>query len=73
MPEPTPSTGWTVVADRDRCMGTGSCMVYAPATLTYDAEGKVAVTEPIADDLDAVRAAVEACPTAALTIVGDTD
>ena len=52
-------------------MGTGSCMTYAAETLTYDADGRATVTEPIPDDLDAVRSAVEACPTQALAIVGD--
>jgi ferredoxin len=62
---------WTVTVDREKCMGTGSCMMYAAETLTYDADGKATVTEPIPDDLDAVRAAVEACPTQALAIVGE--
>lgn len=52
-------------------MGTGTCMTYAPATLVFDAEGKAAVNEPITDDLDAVRAAVESCPTQALAVVDD--
>jgi ferredoxin len=52
-------------------MGTGNCMVYAPETLTYDDDGKAIVNEPVCDGPDAVRAAVEACPTQALAIVGD--
>ena len=60
---------WRVVVDRDRCMGTGTCMTYAGASLVYDADGKATVQEPITDDLDAVRAAVESCPTTALAIV----
>jgi ferredoxin len=67
----TDGPGWTVTVDRERCMGTGTCMTYAPGTLVFDAEGKAAVDEPITDDLDSVRAAVESCPTTALAIVGD--
>ena len=52
-------------------MGTGTCMTYAGGSLTFDATGKAVVDEPITDDLDAVRAAVESCPTQALAIVGD--
>ncbi len=71
MPDPsTDTSGWTLVVDRELCMGTGTCMTYAPATLAYDATGKAVVNEPISDDLEAVRAAVESCPTQALTIVG---
>ena len=52
-------------------MGTGTCMTYATGSLTFDATGKAALDEPITDDLDAVRAAVESCPTEALAVVGD--
>jgi ferredoxin len=57
-----------LVVDRDRCMGTGTCMVYAPASLTFDEQGKATVAEPIADEPDALRAAVESCPTEALSV-----
>jgi ferredoxin len=62
---------WTVSVDRERCMGTGTCMTYAAGTLVFDPEGKATVDEPITDDLDAVRAAVDSCPTQALAVVGD--
>lgn len=51
-------------------MGTGTCMMYAPGSLIYDADGKASVTDPIVDDLAAVQAAVESCPTQALVIEG---
>ncbi|MEM7140671.1 MAG: ferredoxin [Actinomycetota bacterium] len=63
---------WSVTVDREKCMGTGSCMVYAGDTIVYDVEGKATINEPITDDLDAVQAAIEACPTQALAIVGET-
>ena len=50
-------------------MGTGTCMVYAPASITFDDHGKAAVAEPVNDDLDALRAAVESCPTEALSLL----
>jgi ferredoxin len=58
-----------IVADRDCCMGSGMCTVYAPATFTQDAHAKVVVVDPPADSADAIKAAVEACPTGALQIV----
>ena len=64
-----PEGDWTLVVDRERCMGTGTCLVYAAASIELDDEGKAAVIHPITDDLAAVQSAVEACPTEALTIV----
>lgn len=66
---PDAADGWTVAVDRERCMGTGTCLVYAGASLDLDAEGKATVRHPITDDLAAVQSAVEACPTEALSIV----
>jgi ferredoxin len=61
--------GWTVTVDRDRCIGSGLCVVYAPGTFVHDDAVKAVVADPITDDLDAVRTAVEACPTRALHLV----
>ena len=58
----------TIMADRERCIGSGMCTLYAESTFTQDDEAKVVVLEPIGDDLAAVRNAVEACPTRALQI-----
>jgi ferredoxin len=59
-----------VTVDRDLCIGSGSCVLYAPATFAQDDEAKAYVVDPDAplagDDLEAVRTAVEACPTHAL-------
>jgi ferredoxin len=58
----------TITTDRERCIGSGMCSIYAPATFTQDAEAKVVVLDPQGDAPDAVRTAVEACPTRALAI-----
>ena len=60
-----------ITADRDTCIGSGMCVFTAPGTFTQDATAKVVVLTPSTDDLEAVRAAVESCPTSALKI--DTD
>lgn len=62
---------WNVTIDRDRCIGSGMCVVYAPGTFDQDTTAKAVVREPADDDLDEVRAAVEACPTSALSLVTD--
>jgi ferredoxin len=59
-------SGWTVAVDRDRCIGSGMCIVYAPATFVHDEAAKAVVVDPPGDPLDDVRTAVEACPTRAL-------
>jgi ferredoxin len=58
--------GWFVTVDRERCMGSGLCLLYAPSTFTHDDEAKAVVLESPTDDIDAVRTAVAACPVAAL-------
>ena len=61
----------SVVVDRVLCMGSGVCIVYAPATFAHDAETKAVVKEAPGDPADDIRAAVEACPTGALSVLDD--
>ena len=63
--------GWRVSVDRDACMGSGMCIVYAPGSFEHDDETKAVFQQPPGDALDAVRTAIEACPTAALTLIED--
>jgi ferredoxin len=55
--------------DRDVCIGTENCNRYAPGTFEVDDEGKVVQIGRDADSDDAIRTAVESCPTGALSIV----
>ena len=59
----------TIVVDRELCMGSGMCIVYAPGTFAHDDETKAIVIDPEGDSIDAIRTAVEACPTSALRLV----
>jgi ferredoxin len=61
----------TIVVDRELCMGSGMCIVYAPGTFAHDEETKAVVVDPAGDPLDAIRTAVQACPTCALRLVID--
>lgn len=65
MPEAAPS----IVVDRELCMGSGMCIVYAPGTFAHDDETKAVVVDPLGDPIDAIRNAVQACPTSALRLV----
>ena len=60
-----------ITIDRDLCLGSGMCIVYAPNTFAHDAEAKVTVIDPEGDPIDAVRSAVQGCPTSALSLEGD--
>jgi ferredoxin len=60
---------WSVVIDRDRCMGSGLCITYAPGTFEHDEEARAVLRTPTTDNLDEVRSAVEACPTAAIQLI----
>lgn len=60
-----------LTVDRDLCIGSGMCIVYAPATFTHDEHTKAIVIDPNGDPLDAIRNAVQACPSSALELVSD--
>jgi ferredoxin len=61
----------TIVVDRELCMGSGMCIVYAANTFAHDDETKAVVVDPTGDSIDAVRNAVQACPTSAIRILED--
>lgn len=63
----------SITADREVCIGSGMCVTYAPATFDQDAAAKVVIADPYGDDLEAVRAAVEACPTRAIQLTDQED
>jgi len=62
--------GLSIEVDREVCIGSGLCSVYAPSTFSQDDEAKVFVIDPQGDGPDAIRTAVGACPTRALRIAG---
>jgi ferredoxin len=70
---PDPGAAPMIVVDRELCMGSGMCIVYAPNTFAHDDETKAVVVDPTGDSIDAVRNAVQACPTSALRIMNDGD
>ena len=62
-----------IKVDRDLCMGSGMCIVYAPGTFAHDEETKAIVVDPEGDPIDAIRNAVQACPTSAITLVTENE
>ena len=57
--------------DRDLCMGSGQCVLYAPKTFDQDDETIAVVIDSSGDPADAIKNAVDSCPTGALSIVAE--
>jgi ferredoxin len=60
-----------IAVDRIKCTGLGLCEAAAPAVFEIADDGDLVVLseEAPADQVDAVRAAVDGCPTQALALV----
>ncbi len=54
--------------DRERCIGSGNCVYWAPATFDLDDEGKSVVIDPEGDPPDTITNAIDGCPTRALSL-----
>ena len=57
-----------IAVDRDRCIGSGNCVYWAPASFELDDEGLSVPSEPAPDALDKLRVAADGCPTRAITV-----
>jgi ferredoxin len=62
-----------IVVDRDKCTGLGMCEAEAPDLFEIDDDGSLEVLDerPDEDKRAELRAAVDACPTEALSIAED--
>jgi ferredoxin len=54
--------------DRDRCMGSGNCVFWAPATFDLDEDGHSVVLDATATDEERLRVAAEGCPVGAISL-----
>ena len=54
--------------DREKCVGSGNCVFWAPATFDLDDEGLSVVIDPSGDAEDRIRVAVDGCPSKALSM-----
>jgi ferredoxin len=64
---------YSIHIDRDVCMGSGVCAVYAPRTFEVDDETKSTVVDPAGDPLEQIRVAASGCPTGAITVTVEDD
>ncbi len=56
--------------DRLRCIGSGNCGFWAPATFDLDEDGVAVVVNPDGDDDQRILNAARGCPTRAIEVLG---
>jgi ferredoxin len=61
-------TAFRVVVDRYRCIGSGNCVFWAPATFELDDEGLSVPSDPPGDVEEQIQVAVDGCPTRAISL-----
>ena len=54
--------------DWDRCMGSGNCVFWAPATFDLSDDGHAVVLNPAATDEERLRIAAQGCPVGAISL-----
>jgi ferredoxin len=57
-----------VVIDEGRCIGSGNCVFWAPATFELGDEGHAVVLDAAATDEARLRIAAEGCPVGAISL-----
>ena len=57
-----------IVIDRERCVGSGNCLYWAPGTFDLDDDGVSTVVDPDGDAEERIRVAAEGCPTRAISL-----
>lgn len=63
--------GREIRIDRTRCIGSGNCGFWAPATFDLDDDGIAIVVDPDGDPDDRVFNAARGCPTHAIEVLVD--
>ena len=57
--------------DREKCMGSGNCSFWAPATFDLDDDGVAIVVDAAGDGDDKAVLAAQGCPTQAISVWRD--
>ncbi len=58
-----------VAVDRERCVGSGNCLFWAPGTFDLDDDGVAVVIDPAGEEEERIAVAAEGCPTRAISVV----
>jgi ferredoxin len=54
--------------DRDTCIGSAQCVRVAAGIFDLDGDGLAFLADARTQDIDAVRSAIEACPTGSIHV-----
>jgi ferredoxin len=57
--------------DREKCMGSGNCSFWAPATFDLDDEGIATVVDAEGDPDEKIILAAQGCPTQSISVWRD--
>jgi ferredoxin len=60
-----------ILINRDKCMGSGNCVFWAPLAFDLDDEGLSVVLDPDQADESQLFQAREGCPTGAISLLRD--
>jgi len=60
-----------VKVDRDRCIGTGSCVAYAGSVFQLDDENKSIILDEHDADDESLMLAAQGCPVHAITLTDE--
>ncbi|OIP04765.1 ferredoxin [Candidatus Berkelbacteria bacterium CG_4_9_14_3_um_filter_39_23] len=60
-----------IVILRDKCVGAGSCVLFAPKTFKLDKEGKVILLDENANSNEEILQGAQSCPVNAIEIYSD--
>ncbi len=63
--------GIAVSIDRERCMGSGNCLFWAPASFDLDDDGRATTFEPEATDEERLLVVAGGCPVGAISLWRD--
>jgi ferredoxin len=65
------SEPYEIRIDRDRCMGSGNCVFWAPDSFDLSDDGHAVVLDPAATDEERLRIAAQGCPVGAISLWRD--
>jgi len=60
--------GVRIEIDRERCMASGNCSMWAAGVFDHDEEGIAIVVDPEGESLETVQLAATNCPVSAITV-----
>jgi ferredoxin len=60
--------GVRIEIDRERCMASGNCSLWAPGVFDHDDEGIAIVVDPDGETTETVELAATNCPVSAITV-----